>query len=206
MNEKTTTWPNLRKNRGQMPLGYKVSPEDPLLLIADPDQTPYLDKALEMLDKNASLKEAQEWLLVNGKIEVSQMGLKKIWDRLHGHKDTPRKRRLAALKDGTINEHNRKLKEKAKKRAQGHRAGGKITQLKLAQKKKEIEQKKREARIHGNTSVTYDFEKIPKEKEVVFKPNPGPQTDFLAASEREVLYGGAAGGEPKSWFFCLLSQ
>lgn len=29
---------------------------------------------------------------------------------------------------------------------------------------------------------------------VVFKPNPGPQTEFLAASEREVLYGGAAGG------------
>jgi len=29
---------------------------------------------------------------------------------------------------------------------------------------------------------------------VIFRPNPGPQTDFLAASEREVLYGGAAGG------------
>ena len=31
-------------------------------------------------------------------------------------------------------------------------------------------------------------------QEVVFKPNPGPQTFFLSASEREVLYGGAAGG------------
>ena len=30
--------------------------------------------------------------------------------------------------------------------------------------------------------------------DVVFKPNPGPQTSFLSASEREVLYGGAAGG------------
>lgn len=29
---------------------------------------------------------------------------------------------------------------------------------------------------------------------IVFKPNPGPQTLFLAAPEREVLYGGAAGG------------
>jgi hypothetical protein len=29
---------------------------------------------------------------------------------------------------------------------------------------------------------------------VVFQPNPGPQTDFLSSSEREVLYGGAAGG------------
>ena len=31
-------------------------------------------------------------------------------------------------------------------------------------------------------------------QEVVFKPNQGPQTSFLSASEREVLYGGAAGG------------
>jgi hypothetical protein len=29
---------------------------------------------------------------------------------------------------------------------------------------------------------------------IIFKPNPGPQTFFLAAPEREVLYGGAAGG------------
>ena len=32
------------------------------------------------------------------------------------------------------------------------------------------------------------------EKNVIFKPNVGPQTRFLAAGEREVLYGGAAGG------------
>ena len=31
-------------------------------------------------------------------------------------------------------------------------------------------------------------------RDVIFAPNPGPQTDFLAAPEREVLYGGAAGG------------
>lgn len=32
------------------------------------------------------------------------------------------------------------------------------------------------------------------EDNAVFKPNKGPQTDFLAAPEREVLYGGAKGG------------
>ena len=31
-------------------------------------------------------------------------------------------------------------------------------------------------------------------REIIFQPNPGPQTDFLAATEQEVLYGGAAGG------------
>ena len=32
------------------------------------------------------------------------------------------------------------------------------------------------------------------QQEVIFKPNSGPQTQFLAASEREVFYGGARGG------------
>lgn len=37
----------------------------------------------------------------------------------------------------------------------------------------------------------YDVEEAQK---VIFKANPGPQEDFLASSEQEVLYGGAAGG------------
>ena len=36
--------------------------------------------------------------------------------------------------------------------------------------------------------------KIQETHNIVFKPNEGPQTDFLASSEREVLYGGSAGG------------
>jgi len=32
------------------------------------------------------------------------------------------------------------------------------------------------------------------QQKVIFKPNKGPQTNFLAASEREVFYGGARGG------------
>ena len=35
---------------------------------------------------------------------------------------------------------------------------------------------------------------IEEAQNIVFKPNAGPQTDFLASGEREVLYGGAAGG------------
>ena len=33
-----------------------------------------------------------------------------------------------------------------------------------------------------------------KDANVLFHPNDGPQTDFLAADEKDVLYGGAAGG------------
>ena len=52
-----------------------------------------------------------------------------------------------------------------------------------------------------NKVVTKDIlDKVPKalkqevDDNVIFKPNNGPQTDFLAAPERDVLYGGAAGG------------
>ena len=55
-----------------------------------------------------------------------------------------------------------------------------------------------------NTVITEkEFDKAPKKvrdfikdnkESIVFNPNDGPQTDFLAASEQDVLYGGAAGG------------
>jgi len=35
---------------------------------------------------------------------------------------------------------------------------------------------------------------VERAQEVIFQPNPGPQTEFLSAAEQEVLYGGAAGG------------
>jgi len=52
-----------------------------------------------------------------------------------------------------------------------------------------------------NKVVTEDtLDKVPKalkeevEDNIMFQANEGPQTDFLAAPERDVLYGGAAGG------------
>lgn len=35
---------------------------------------------------------------------------------------------------------------------------------------------------------------IREDANIIFEPNPGPQTDFLAATEKEVFYGGARGG------------
>ena len=32
------------------------------------------------------------------------------------------------------------------------------------------------------------------QQKVIFEPNPGPQTEFLSSNDREVLYGGSAGG------------
>ena len=61
-----------------------------------------------------------------------------------------------------------------------------------------------EKALQGTSSATIDLgdldalpdavSELVGESEVVFQPNDGPQTDFLSASERDVLYGGAAGG------------
>jgi hypothetical protein len=64
--------------------------------------------------------------------------------------------------------------------------------------KKEPEQKTEASSIVIDTSNLASPSPIevvqPERDNVIFRPNPGPQTNFLAASEREVLYGGAAGG------------
>ena len=35
---------------------------------------------------------------------------------------------------------------------------------------------------------------VEQAQKIIFQPNKGPQTDFLSSNEREVLYGGSAGG------------
>lgn len=64
--------------------------------------------------------------------------------------------------------------------------------------------KKVQEALTGKKSATIDegdLKVLPKavsdlvgESEVVFKPNEGPQEDFLSSPEQDVLYGGAAGG------------
>lgn len=56
---------------------------------------------------------------------------------------------------------------------------------------KESEVKSPALNISG---IVFDTPVEETDKPIIFEPNPGPQTDFLSASEREVLYGGAAGG------------
>ena len=86
--------------------------------------------------------------------------------------------------------------------------------LKLAQKKKQalsarlvrIEKKEQDLRLIANISkpdhskiIEQDLLELAAARDIreaakIFEPNPGPQTEFLAASEKEVFYGGARGG------------
>ena len=60
-------------------------------------------------------------------------------------------------------------------------------------KKKEQAQKP-VVKIQETTTPEFDTIDIEQTANILFKPNVGPQTNFLAAPEREVLFGGSAGG------------
>ena len=76
------------------------------------------------------------------------------------------------------------------------------TDLSNARKKRDVLLKTNNA-LEGKDSSVLDKSDIEKltpsvqehvKENIIFEPNTGPQTQFLAASEREVFYGGARGG------------
>ena len=91
----------------------------------------------------------------------------------------------------------RRLREAEKKKLAAQRVKDN------AEKKKKTHLKTIDLLENGGVTDTDFLASIPKDvqealeqgdRELVFSPNPGPQTEFLAAPEKEVLYGGAAGG------------
>jgi len=82
-------------------------------------------------------------------------------------------------------------KEKAKLARQKRSAR---VQMNMAQKKlKKLEEQENQEPEMEFVGSSYSPQEEEPDK-ILFEPNPGPQTEFLASSEREVLYGGAAGG------------
>ena len=82
---------------------------------------------------------------------------------------------------------------KAKKQQRSARVRLNIAQRKIAKIARSTEDNDIAEKATESLPEAYPVEEE-SSQEVLFKPNPGPQTNFLAAPEREVLYGGAAGG------------
>ena len=86
-----------------------------------------------------------------------------------------------------------KLIQKARNKLQNHQT--------VLSNSKEVLSKLSDKKSSKGSVITDDkLEKLPKlireeaQENVIFAPNEGPQTEFLAAAETDVLYGGAAGG------------
>ena len=175
----------------KIPYAYKESDTNPLVLVADQEKATFVEEALDYLEEGHSTRKTAEWLTSKTGDRISHQGLIFIWKSRRGpDSDNPSKRLKQLSKD------NRKRKPKTKVERTLATAKRKQTDAKrrLTMAKKALEE------LHPTkelNTANLDFSVIESEKqkqEVIFAPNEGPQTEFLAANEREVLYGGAAGG------------
>lgn len=180
--------------RSKMPYAYKSSDEDPLVLVPDPDVVPFVEQAMDYLDEGNSFRVTAEWLSKQTGVTISHQGLANIWKLHRGDRKSPKMQKLKA--------EARKKKPRTKQEREEAEARLKLRVAKRSQtvqrqKLEKLEQAKVEADpTYSPTSFSdsLDHTAKPVETEIVFQPNPGPQTEFLAACEKEVLYGGAAGG------------
>tara|TARA_B100000214_G_scaffold318772_1_gene253187 strand:- start:258 stop:1946 length:1689 start_codon:yes stop_codon:yes gene_type:complete len=103
------------------------------------------------------------------------------------HSET--KAKLAARR--TVRNKEKKL---AQVRTQLRKKEESLEKSKTSLQKIEGTEAKTAGKIVDNIEDLPESLKTSAEENVIFSPNDGPQTDFLAASETDVLYGGAAGG------------
>lgn len=104
----------------------------------------------------------------------------------------PRPKLKATSKPKPLTKEEKEL-VKAKKQQRSARVRLNIAQRKIANIARSTEDNDIAEKAAESLPETYPVQEEPTQ-EVLFQPNPGPQTNFLAAPEREVLYGGAAGG------------
>jgi hypothetical protein len=175
----------------KIPYAYNASEDDPLVLIPDPEQVEIVEQAFVYLENGHSLRETANWVSEQTGVRISHQGISNLW-RMHKGGDSVRQKDL--------NKQNRKRKPKTASGKVEAKLKRKITDAKrmrtMAEKKLKSKQQPEEGLMQPYVGISegLDFEATPQEREIIFKPNTGPQTEFLAAPEREVLYGGAAGG------------
>ena len=175
----------------KIPYAYKPSEDDPLILVADQEKAILVEEALDYLEDGHSSRKTAEWLAGKTGDKISHQGLIHIWkDRRGKDSDNPSKR----LKELEKANRKRKPKTAAEKKLSAAKRKQSDAKRRLTVAKKKLEELQPTQELE---TANLDFSVIESErqkKEVVFAPNAGPQTEFLAASEQEVLYGGAAGG------------
>jgi hypothetical protein len=190
------SWPV--KQRGsqtaRLPYGYRPNPENKMQALPIWEIIQWVERAFDYLDKNHSLRETAEWLGAKTGKPISHQGLNNLW-KARRFKDlsNPRRKILKTRKKKNAPRTPEARKEQT---LRFKRAGEKRT-ITCAQKRlsrlEDSPGQPSDLNGFGGT-IPLDFEAIPQDQEIIFRPNPGPQTEFLAAPEQEVLYGGAAGG------------
>ncbi len=199
-----------KKASGSIPFGYELT-EDGKQLQAVPKQIKMLRDAVDgvITGKIASLREARE--IINNASEDAKVSHQTISKYVKQEKidrglldpDAPKRQYNYHSEVKAKISAQRSLREKKKREK---KLQSQLSNLKTSLKKQENLQTKLDEPADASTKEgkivdADDLDLLPdnvreeiKAKEVIFEPNEGPQTDFLAAPETDVLYGGAAGG------------
>lgn len=186
--------------RTRLPWGYIKDPEESGIAIRNEEALSCLKEAFDLLDSGQSYRNVLDFIQGQG-YELSIRSLKVLWDKYRP--DSEIKKNREPPKKKPRKKVDRKLAKKKKA------IGGEKTRItmalrrleKLNENKEDLEKTKKEidkalskrttiAEIENQEVV----QEIEKDRTVYFEPNPGPQTEFLSATELEVLYGGTAGG------------
>lgn len=172
----------LKKKSHTIPFGYEAC-EFEGYIKPIPEQLEVLHKYLQgVTEQKYSLREAAKLISQETGRNISHVAVKNYIDsdpsleEQHKKKLAKRKAKIAKAKKALyVKERKVKAQEQVIKKATEQSTSHIVTEEEL-------------------NEVPVDVQEQIRDAKVVFSANEGPQTDFLAADEKDVLYGGAAGG------------
>ena len=169
------------KARGKLPFGFdrEVDEDGVGWHVPDPKALELLGEAIEHVRSGRSVRSVAAWLESETSRKLSGTRLHKLaWteEELESRRKTRRKK---------LTPEQRKLEDLKQTEKQ--------TRIKADQAKRRLDKAKNKTAIK-TSEIIFDDAPVEDNREVAFRPNPGPQTQFLGANEREVFYGGARGG------------
>ena len=172
----------LKKKSHTIPFGYEACDIEGYIKPI-PEQLEVLHKYLQgVTEQKYSLREAAKLISQETGRNISHVAVKNYIDsdpsleEQHKKKLAKRKAKLAKEKKAlSVKERKVKAQEQVIKKATEQSSSHIVTEEEL-------------------NEVPVDVQEQIRDAKVVFSANEGPQTDFLAADEKDVLYGGAAGG------------
>ncbi len=169
----------IKRKGNTIPFGYEESNIEGYFKPI-PEQLSSLDTYIQGIkNQEYSLRQAASFLTEETGRKISHVALKNYIDK--GGSVAEQRKKIIAKKAKQIKKQKKNLLQREQTLKKEQEIINKVT-------------KPEESKVIIEEEISPSLEETLKNSKVVFHANEGPQTDFLAADEKDVLYGGAAGG------------
>ena len=169
----------IKRKGNTIPFGYEESNIEGYFKPI-PEQLSSLDTYIQGIkNQEYSLRQAASFLTEETGRKISHVALKNYIDK--GGSVAEQRKKIIAKKAKQIKKQKKNLLQREQTLKKEQEIINKVT-------------KPEESKVIIEEEISPSLEEPLKNSKVVFHANEGPQTDFLAADEKDVLYGGAAGG------------